>query len=146
MSQNLTNQQPPQSYQITLQDLVLTIQQARYKMLTAVATETVRLYWQIGKTVSQKTAEEKWGAGVVEKLAKDLQTEFPGVRGFSASNLWRMRTFYETYKDNEKLAPLVREIGWTQNKLIFEKCKDDLQREFYLKKTNSDPIRAKTPC
>lgn len=46
-----------------------------------------------------------------------------------------MKTFYETYKNNEKLAPLVREIGWTQNKLIFEKCKDDIQKEYYLKKT-----------
>lgn len=135
MSQNLINQQPPQTYQTTLQDLVLTIQQARYKMLTAVATETVRLYWQIGKTVSQKTTEEKWGAGVVEKLAKDLQTEFPGIRGFSARNLRYMKTFYETYQDNQKLQPLVAEIGWVQNCMIIEKCKDDLQREFYLKKT-----------
>lgn len=73
---------------------------------------------------------------MVERLSKDLQTEFPGVQGFSASNIWRMKTFYEEYKDNEKLAPLVREVGWVQNKLIFEKCKDDLQREYYLRKTH----------
>ncbi|WP_209329791.1 DUF1016 N-terminal domain-containing protein [Lunatimonas salinarum] len=52
-----------------------------------------------------------------------MQLEFPGIRGFSTSNIWRMKTFYEVYKDNQKLAPLVREIGWVQNKLIFEKCK-----------------------
>lgn len=67
---------------------------------------------------------------MVETLAEDLQAEFPGVGGFSAANLWRM--FYDTYADNEKLAPMVREIGWSHNLLIMEKCKDDLEREFYL--------------
>lgn len=78
---------------------------------------------------------EDWGKTVVEQLAKDLQTEFSGIRGFSASNIWRMKTFYEAYEENEKLAPLVREIGWVQNCLIIEKCKDDSQREYYLRKT-----------
>jgi DUF1016 N-terminal domain len=55
------------------------------------------------------------------------------MQGFSAANLWRMRSFYEIYRQNEKLAPLVREIGWTQNVIVMERCKDDLQREFYLK-------------
>ena len=72
---------------------------------------------------------------MVEQLAKDLQAEFPGISGFSAANLWRMRLFYETYANNEKLAPLVREIGWTHNLVILEKCKDDLEREFYIRMT-----------
>ena len=55
------------------------------------------------------------------------------MKGFLAANLWRMRSFYETYRQSEKLAPLVREIGWTHNIIIMEQCKDDLQREFYLK-------------
>jgi hypothetical protein len=46
-----------------------------------------------------------------------------------------MKNFYESYKDNEKLVPLVREIGWVQNSMIIEKCKDDLEREYYIKKT-----------
>ena len=51
------------------------------------------------------------GAGaVVGNLANDLQKEFPGISGFSVSNLWRMRLFYAAYADNEKLAPMVREI------------------------------------
>jgi predicted nuclease of restriction endonuclease-like (RecB) superfamily len=76
-----------------------------------------------------------WGKSVVEQLSKDLQREFPGIRGFSASNIWRMKTFYDTYKENKKLAPMVRKINWVQNCLIIEKCKDDIQREYYLKKT-----------
>lgn len=70
-----------------------------------------------------------------EQLSKDLQTEFPGIRGFSARNIWRMKTFYEFYAENEKLPPVVAEIGWTQNCLILEKCKDKLKIEYYLRKT-----------
>jgi predicted nuclease of restriction endonuclease-like (RecB) superfamily len=72
---------------------------------------------------------------VVEQLARDLQAEFVGIGGFSAANLWRMRRFYETYATEEKLAPLVREIGWSHNIIILEKCADQLEREFYLRMT-----------
>jgi len=125
----------PATYQNTLQNLILTTQEARYKVLQAVSKKTLNLYWQIGKTVSQKAQEEKWGNGVVEKLAKDLQVEFPGIKGFLARNIWRMKIFYETYEANQKLTLLVAEIGWVQNCMIIEKCKDDLEKEFYLKKT-----------
>jgi predicted nuclease of restriction endonuclease-like (RecB) superfamily len=74
-----------------------------------------------------------WGKSVVEQLADDLHAEFPGVAGFSASNLWRMKAFFETYSGVEKLAPLVREIGWIHNLVILERCKDPLEREFYLR-------------
>ncbi len=79
-------------------------------MLKTVSKETVNLYFYIGKMVSEKTEKAKWGKSVVKQLSKDLQTAFPGIKGFSASNIWRMKVFYEEYKDNEKLAPLVREI------------------------------------
>lgn len=58
-----------------------------------------------------------------------------GARGYSAANLWRMRNFYLTYHESENLAPLVREISWSNNILIMEKCKDDLERQFYLQMT-----------
>lgn len=74
------------------------------------------------------------GKSKVEQLSNDLQTEHPCIRGFSARNIWRMKTFYEVYKDNEFLPPLVAEIGWMQNCLILEKCKYDVQRE-YIRKT-----------
>lgn len=57
------------------------------------------------------------------------------MRGFSAASLWRMKSFYETYRANLKLAPMVREIGWSHNIIIIEKCKDDLEREFYIRMT-----------
>ena len=78
---------------------------------------------------------ETWGTSVVQKLADDLQNEFPGISGFSPPYLWRMKQFYETYAGNEKLSPMVREIGWTHNVIILMNCKDDLQREFYIRMT-----------
>ncbi len=123
------------NYKPFLDQILAKIQSARYEMLKAVSKQTVLLYWEIGKSVSKQMDNQGWGKSIVEQLSKDLQREFPGIRGFSASNIWRMKTFYDTYKDNQKLAPVVREIGWTQNCLIIEKCKDDIQREYYLKKT-----------
>ena len=78
-----------------------------------------------------------WGRAVVENLARDLRAEFPGVGGFSAANLWRIRQFYEAYANGEKLAPMVREISWTKNLAILERCKESAERQFYLERTNS---------
>jgi predicted nuclease of restriction endonuclease-like (RecB) superfamily len=71
----------------------------------------------------------------VETLARDLQAEFPGRNGFSARSLWNMREFYREYVDKPNLLPAVAEISWTKNLTIFSRCKDDLEREFYLRAT-----------
>ncbi len=80
-----------------------------------------------------KGAQIHYRKSVVKNLAKDLQTDFPGASGFSVANLWRMKLFYETYRNNPKLAPLVREISCSHNLVLLEKCKDDLAREFYMR-------------
>lgn len=111
------------------------IRSAQYEALKAVNQELINLYWDIGRMIVSRQQEKTWGKSVVEQLARDLQTEFPGVSGFSARNIWRMRDFYLTYHANEKLTPLVAEIGWTHNLVIMMKCKDDLEREFYIRMT-----------
>lgn len=123
----------PDSYDDFLHDLKERIRTAQYAALKAVNRELIALYWDIGRLIVTRQAGETWGKAVVKTLAQDLQTEFPGISGFSASNLWRMKLFYESYEGKEKLAPLVREIGWSHNIVIMEKCKDDLEREFYLR-------------
>lgn len=85
--------------------------------------------------IVEKQEREGWGKSIVERLSMDLQKEFPGILCFSVSGLWRMRSFYQTYCNHEELAPLVREIGWSHNLIIFESCKNDLEREFYLRMT-----------
>ena len=122
-------------YKTFLKEIKERIYKAQYDALKAVNKELINLYWDIGKSIVAKQDKLGWGKAIVETLAKDLQKEFPGIQGFSSANLWRMRNFHLTYRTNEKLAPLVREISWTKNVIIMERCKDDIRREFYLKTT-----------
>lgn len=122
-------------YATLLSEVKARVRSAQYAALRAVNKELVGLYWDIGRMIVERQETAGWGKAVVEQLASDLQTEFPGIGGFSASNLWRMKAFFETYADQEKLAPLVREIAWTHNLIILQRCKDPLEREFYLRMT-----------
>jgi predicted nuclease of restriction endonuclease-like (RecB) superfamily len=125
----------PADYNQLLADVKERIRSAQYAALKAVNTELVGLYWDLGRMIVERQVGETWGKSVVEKLSADLQREFPAVGGFSASNLWRMKAFFELYREDEKLAPLVREIAWAHNLAIMSKCKDPLEREFYLRMT-----------
>ena len=87
----------------------------------------------IGKKIVQKQEQFGWGKSVVKNLSEELQKEFVGMKGFSVQNLWNMRQFYIEYRDNTKLQTLSREIGWSHNVVIFQKAKDELEREFYIK-------------
>jgi predicted nuclease of restriction endonuclease-like (RecB) superfamily len=111
------------------------IQSAQYEALRAVNRELISLYWDIGKLIVSQQEGKTWGRSVVEQIAKDLQADFPGISGFSARNIWNMRNFYLSYSGHEKLQSMVAEIGWTHNLVIMEKCKDDLEREFYIRMT-----------
>lgn len=124
-----------QGYSDFLAQLKIKIRHRQYQALRAVNSELVALYWEIGETISNKQEELGWGKAVVENLARDLQAEFPGRNGFSAQNLWLMRQFYQEYSDKANLQPLVREISWAKNLVILSRCKDDLEREFYLRAT-----------
>jgi predicted nuclease of restriction endonuclease-like (RecB) superfamily len=125
----------PSEYKSFVEDIKNRIREANYKALKSVNTELIQLYSDIGKIIVEKQDQKGWGKSVVETLAEDLQKEFAGNQGYSSSNLWYMRQFYLTYKDNEKLQPMVGEIGWTHNVIIMQKCKDNLQKEFYIKST-----------
>lgn len=123
------------TYQNFLANIKNRIRNAQYQALKKVNQELISLYWDIGRSIKEKQEAEGWGKSIVEKLSTDLQKEFPGIRGFSQANLWRMRSFYITYHQSENLAPMVREIGWSHNVLIVEKCTDMLEREFYIRMT-----------
>jgi predicted nuclease of restriction endonuclease-like (RecB) superfamily len=111
------------------------IRRGQYQALRAANKELLDLYWDIGESVHRKQEALGWGKSVVESLARDLQLEFPGRNGFSARNLWNMRDFYLAYSQKPILQPLVAEISWAKNLVIMARCKDDLQREFYLRAT-----------
>ena len=94
------------------------IQSAQYEALKKVNSELINLYWDIGAMISEKQNLHAWGKSVVEQLSNDLQNSYPGIRGFSARNIWRMRRFYEEYKQAEFLPPMVVEISWSHNIVI----------------------------
>ncbi|MFH1950594.1 MAG: PDDEXK nuclease domain-containing protein [Pseudomonadota bacterium] len=123
----------PRDYPQTLEEIKNRVRAAQYEALKTVNRELVALYWDIGSIIVRRQQEQSWGKSVVERLAADLQQEFPGIAGFSARNIWYMRRFCLCYQESPKLQPLVAEIGWSQNLIILDKCKDDLQREFYIR-------------
>jgi predicted nuclease of restriction endonuclease-like (RecB) superfamily len=128
----------------------------QYEAMKKVNIELLTLYWKIGHRIDFRQREQGWGKSVVEFLAKELQKEFPGDRGYSARNLWRMRNFYLEYSnlppavreimetnmptmvaelEIANLPTLLAEISWTKNYAIIEKCKDPMERIFYIKAT-----------
>lgn len=122
-------------YIALLNEIKERIRSAQYEALRAVNKELIALYWDIGKLIVERQKGRTWGKSIVERLSKDIRVEFPGIRGFSVQNLWYARQFYLTYQDNQKLQPLVGEIGWTHNLIVMSRCKDDLEREFYIRMT-----------
>lgn len=114
-------------------ELLKQIQQTKIKIFTNANTDLIELYWQIGKTISHQVKISAWGKSVVSELAKYIIKNDPTIKGFSDKNLWRMKQFYETYQDDEKLSTLARELSWTHNAIIFSRCKTTEEREFYLK-------------
>ena len=106
---------------------------ARLRAVQAVNTTLIDLYWQVGKTISQKIALAQWGDGVVAQLAAHLAQTQAGLTGFTSRNLFRMRQFYEAYRDDEKVSALLRQLPWTHNLIILNQSKRPEEREFYLR-------------
>lgn len=132
--QNLARQDnanPPAS--ADFDQVLRLIDAARTRAVAAVNSVLIELYWQIGEYIGQRVASEDWGKGTVAALADYIQRRQPNARGFSASNLWRMKQFVETYRDQPILAALLRELSWTNNLLILAKSKRPEEREFYLR-------------
>lgn len=112
-------------------EVISIIENARESAFRAVNRELINMYWDIGEYVSSRVAEGGWGKSVVKDFSNFIQSRYVGMKGFSSSNIWRMKQFYETYRSNEKLATLLRELTWSHNLLIMS-CKTDEEREFYL--------------
>lgn len=119
------------------------IRQAHRDVMRMANTALIDLYWNLGKHISERVSAAAWGKGVVAQLAKYISDNEPNTRGFSAQNLWRMKQFYETYRNNEKLSLIMREISWTNNIVIMSKAKSDEEKEFYMRLCVSERLRTK---
>lgn len=111
-------------------DIKQKVRQAQYEALSAVNVKLIDLYWELGKSISDKQSLG-WGKAIVPTLSKELQKEFPQIGGLSTSNLWYMVQFYNEYHSDSNLQPMVGEISWTKHIVILSKCKDSQERLFY---------------
>jgi predicted nuclease of restriction endonuclease-like (RecB) superfamily len=123
----------PSPVEPSFAEVVHLIKSARKQAFQAVNTTLIELYWQVGAYISHKIESAEWGDKVVEQLADYLARTQPGLRGFTRANLFRMRQFYEIYRHDEKLSPLVTQLSWTHNLIIISQSKREEEREFYLR-------------
>ena len=129
---NLSNEKTSLSNNADYDEVIFIIERARENAFRAVNRELIAMYWDIGKYISEKVKKDGWGKSVVQDFSKYIQSRYLGIRGFSPQNLWRMKQFFETYNENEKLSTLSREISWSNNVLIMMGAKTDEARAFYL--------------
>ena len=126
-------------YSTWVAELKSKIQFAQLKAISAVNRELLSLYWDLGKSISQKISESNWGTAVVEKLSKDLKVEFPDQKGFSRSNLFSMKKWFEFYSSSGiepgKIQQLVGQIPWGHNVMLITKSESVEEALFYCSKT-----------
>jgi len=152
--------QMPTGYGEFLDDLKVRIRAAQIKASLSVNRELIELYWSIGRDIVQRQRAEGWGKSTVERLAADLQREFPGVGGFSRQNIWFMRAFYLAWTDEVQdlqqavrdsppailqqavremdgtnLPQAVREIPWGHNVQIISRIRAPVERLWYARQT-----------
>jgi len=133
----------PIEYADTLSDLKNRIREAQIKAVNAANQELLKLYWSIGKTIADRQEQSGWGTKVIEKLAKDLQNEFPGIEGFSRTNIFRMRAFYREYPivplavgqfDILENLGILSRLPWSHNIVLMEKLNNVNDRIWYAQK------------
>jgi len=98
--------------------IIAMIEQARQNALQSVNAELIRLYWNVGEYLSAESSKSSWGDAFIDATARHINENCPGIKGFTRRGLYRMRQFYEAYKDNAFVSPLVTQISWTNHLLI----------------------------
>ncbi len=125
---------PPAGYADWLIDLKSRIHTAQQRAALAVNRELVSLYWQIGRDILVRQAEQGWGAKVIERLSQDLRVAFPAMKGFSPRNLKYMRAFAEAWPDEEFVQQPVAQIPWSHNVVLLDRLPGPQTRKWYAAK------------
>ncbi|OFA16856.1 hypothetical protein A4U49_05225 [Acidithiobacillus ferrivorans] len=122
---------PPEGYADWLADLKGRIHTAQQRATLAVNRELVLLYWQIGRDILARQAEQGWGAKVIERLALDLREAFPDMKGFSPRNLKYMRAFAEAWPDAEFVQQAAAQLPWGHNLALLDRLNTPEERRWY---------------
>lgn len=113
--------------------VVAMIREARTRAYAKVNEELINLYYNVGKFVSEKVASAEWGTAVVDRLAQFIRENHPEIKGFTRRGLYRMKQFYESYKDSGFVTTLLTQIPWSAHLHILNKTKTIKEKEFYLR-------------
>ena len=113
-------------------EIIDIIKSARERAYRKVNEELILMYQQIGKYISEKAQSTSYGDSYVQGLADFFEKEYPELKGFTRRGLYRMKQFYELYKDDEKVSPLVTQLSWTNHLQIMSACKSQEERRFYI--------------
>lgn len=128
-----------QEYVRVLADIKKRVEKAQIKATLSANKELIKLYWVMGKIIAEKQNEAGWGSGVIERLAADLQAVFPGIGGFSRTNIFNICAFYKAYTIVQQPAGFlyklpIFQIPWWHNVVLLTRLKDNKQRLWYAEK------------
>jgi predicted nuclease of restriction endonuclease-like (RecB) superfamily len=145
MTQNLSVDKQYKKWIVEVKERIST---AQIKAALTVNRQLMELYWELGREIYEKQQSTKWGESLIEQMAKDLSSAFPGMKGFSRRNLFYIKKWYDFYRDVEiipqtvgqmdasgKVQQVVALIPWGHNILIIMRCKDISEALFYIKNT-----------
>ena len=133
---------PARSFDKQFAEVARMIHEARYNAIKSVNAELVKLYWSIGEYISKKVSSSEWGDAVVDRLADYIQTRHPEFKGFTRRGLYRMRQFYDAYRQKQFVSAALTQISWTNHLLILSKAKTKEEREFYLEALDREVRKA----
>lgn len=132
MTDELTPLTPThQDYADWLASLKARIHTAQQRATLAVNRELVGLYWQIGRDILARQAEQGWGTKVIDRLAHDLRVAFPDMKGFSPRNLKYMRAFADAWPDADIVQQAAAQLPWGHNLVLLDRLKTPMTRLAY---------------
>jgi len=112
--------------------IITLIEEARQNALKSVNAELIKLYWNVGEYLSAENGKTSWGNSFIDETARYIKENCPEIKGFTRRGLYRMKQFYETYKDDEFVSALLTQISWTNHLLIMSSSKTQEERQFYI--------------
>ena len=125
----------PAGYAEFIAGLKARIRSAQVRAAASVNCELILLYWQIGTDILARQRADGWGAKVIDRLSRDLNSEFPDMKGFSVRNLKYMRKFAEVYRERTIVQELLAQITWYHHIALLDKVKNATEREWYIRQT-----------
>lgn len=122
----------PSTYSAALTTLKGLVREAQHRAQRVVNTAMIELYWNIGRTILDRQANEPWGSKVLERLARDLRAEFPNMKGFSRTNVYNMRAFAAAWNGEERIVQTPSgQLSWSHNVVLLNKLDDHELRRWY---------------